>query len=192
MSKTMSTEVCHVGFTASADDRLRVNKVMSFLDEIGYSTAHWRILQQDTMDLNHGNFGGGRDFLMESDRYRVVILHFLWRPDNFRARNRAPLCPQMTTSPLHSWAAWRYRLVQTEADYIFPFGSTTEISGSFIAPLSGYNLYGPADFTGLPIRSRNFDEDEDFWVFCKADKPQAKEGVLKLYGKPIQTLGTKI
>lgn len=70
-------------------------------------------------------------------------------------------------------------LRDTRAKYIFPFGRTTEISGSFIAHLNGYQLYGPHDSWRFVSAECS---ETDFWCFARNDVAQPKESeTLKYY-----------
>lgn len=123
----------------------RIFKVMEWLDDYDQEELIAQA-RPDWIDLRHG-----RDFLRETGKYEIVVLHFLFRggfrqPAAHDAHDNIQLC----VSPLSSWAFWRHRLVQTGAKFIFAFGGLAEVGGTFIVNLDGY---------------RSIKVEEEFWVF---------------------------
>lgn len=84
--------------------------------------------KHDYIDLN-----AGRDFLKESKKYDVVILHNLYHPGRGEKELRQGY---YAVSPLHTVANWRKRLLQTGAEIIAVYGM--DFSGNDIGDLPGY------------------------------------------------------
>jgi hypothetical protein len=85
------------------------------------------------------NLVDGRDFLMETDVYDVVIVHSV-----LSTGVRTDLMPkgrELLTSPDHDVAIWRNRLVSTGAKYIVVCeGQPYTLSGWELGDLPGYTV----------------------------------------------------
>lgn len=136
-------KIAHVGHTKSPGDCYRIVKVYDWCEANKIELKG----EFDSIDLNKG-----RDFLTESNKYRAVVLHHLFR-GGFGFRLIAQTCPnQLKLSPLNSWMNWRNRLVSTGAELVFAFGGMAEIGGSYIVNLPGY---------------KEIRVEDEFWVFKK-------------------------
>jgi hypothetical protein len=152
--------IAHVGHTKSSDDRKRFNKVLDFMiDNGGMTLNDWLAAEHDYFDLAKN----GRDFLAEEKHYDLVILHFIFRGSHLPAES-SEYIPELRVSQHSSWCNWRHRLLKCDADYIFPFGAGTEVSGSFLSLLDGYQLYANHE-REESFRSIAFHPDKDFWVY---------------------------
>lgn len=122
--------IAHVGHSGTQDDFMRVCEMLSWLDDFNYCMKG---VEPDFVCASKG----GRDFLAETKRYDAVVLHFLFRggfcvpPDKCKG--------QLYVSPLNSWSAWRKRLSQTGANVIFAFGGPSEVNGTHLVNLEGYD-----------------------------------------------------
>lgn len=88
-------------------------------------------VKHDYIDLNQG-----RDFLKESKRYDVVVLHNLYEPGRGEPHLHTGY---YAVSPQHTVANWRRRLAQTGADLIAIYG--IDLSGDYIGDLPGYSKH---------------------------------------------------
>lgn len=130
----------HVGYTDSAEDAARYRWAEDFLTELENSTD-----DNDGVDLvrqmDEINLYQNRDFLKESHTYDVIILHWIFNPRNMELTSVSVATDLSTrVSEKHSPQNWRKRLIATEAEYIFVFGSTTEVSHWFLGNIPGYDL----------------------------------------------------
>ena len=85
-------------------------------------------LKHDYIDLNKG-----RDFLKEGNTYDFVLLEYVYLGIT---RNQKE--GYFAQSNLQTPENWRKRLQNTNAKVIFAFGSWTEVSGSYIGNIPGY------------------------------------------------------
>ena len=93
--------------------------------------AQW---QFEFMDINDG-----RDYLAESVTGDVVLVEFLYAPDEYDDMDElTSITGIRKTSPLNSPEAWRSKLSSSGAKYIFTFGGSGEISGEWIGDVPGY------------------------------------------------------
>jgi hypothetical protein len=143
--------IAQVGFTGSDNDRERLLAMKLWLDRNDPDFAErLRVartagkLTEDCYDLNSHP---PRDFLAESIRVDVVVLHNLWGlPGGTGPTGR---------SPLHESGRWNRRLASTEARYVFVFG------GDFHAEPDGYkridepSLYYLTVWTQADIQRRS-------------------------------------
>jgi hypothetical protein len=115
--------VAHVGYTGTDTDRDRwlaarlwLKKVDPALSAQLEEARAEGLLREDHIDLRGAP---PRDFLVERERYDVVLTHHLWG-----APERAEGGPESPTacSPWHTAEAWRRRLLLAEARYVFMFG----------------------------------------------------------------------
>jgi len=94
----------------------------------------------------------GQDFLAKNSKCDVVVIHNLFAPPpKYRqAANWTPYMMKMCkVSPLHDQDLWRKRLLETEAEAIITFGSSTEVSADYIGELPGYTYkthYAPGRY----------------------------------------------
>lgn len=139
-----SRTILHVGHTRTTDDMERICKVFDWLHQKGIDSKD---IEPKFIDLNKG-----QDFLARTDRWTMVVLHFICREEKCHQERRGKQSPTLTISPLANWVNWRKRLVSTNADYIFLFGGRGEVGYSYICSLDGY---------------RPEQVEEEFWVFCK-------------------------
>jgi hypothetical protein len=144
--------IAQVGFTGSDADRERLLTMAVWLDrnDLDFAaklriarTSAW--ITEDNYDLNSCP---PRDFLMESSRADVVVVHNVWGLPGV-GRGTGTAC-----SPLHEAARWNSRLASTMARYIFVFGR------DFAAEPDGYeridepSLYYLTVWTQAEIRRR--------------------------------------
>lgn len=131
--KTIRT-VAHVGAhkKRTPGDTLRQIEALNWMMDNGFP-VELNSKSHDVVNLEYG-----RDFLIETNHYDCVILHFV-----FRGGFRVPLQNkgQLSTSPESSWSAWRHRLAATQAQLIFAFGGETEIGGTFLVDVPGYKVH---------------------------------------------------
>lgn len=128
------TTIAHVGHTKTAADMMRIAAVIAWCRSHGVNYAD----KPDWIELHQG-----RDFLAESKPYDMVVLHFVFRGETHDMVKFAKLGTKrqrraLFVSPLASWSAWRRRLVQTGAQFIFAFGDHSCVTASYLAGLDGY------------------------------------------------------
>jgi hypothetical protein len=129
--------IAHVGESGTDDDRDRRIAMAIWLErndprlyrrlrDARRNIAHREIVREDRIDLNQYplhqdllNQEPPRDFLAETARYDIVVLHNLW---NYPGLSSLPDTGPTACSPLHSPEAWQRRLKATAARYIFFFG----------------------------------------------------------------------
>jgi hypothetical protein len=114
--------IAHVGYSGTDDDRDRRLAVDVWIRR--NDTDMLRRLQatagerpkEDLIDLN---CSPSRDFLAENQRYDIVVIHNLW---GFPGASSLNDSGATACSPLHNASAWRNRLNDAAACYIFMFG----------------------------------------------------------------------
>ena len=125
--------IAHVGDIGSSRDTSMRIIATDWLSRKGKGLLKGRKVKHDFIDLS-----GGRDFLRESQRYDVVILHFLWAGETL---THSDALKRMTiTSPDHSPQKWRERLAATGATVILAFGGSSEVARVFIGNIDGYDV----------------------------------------------------
>lgn len=123
--------IAHVGMTKSEEDRSRIISVFDWLS-IYVPSLDLCSYKSEIIDLNTG-----RDFLTETDKYEIVLLHFIF---NGKPHHSAhfPEVAELKVSPCSSWNSWRKRLEQCGAQYVFTFGNESEVSGRYLVDIPGY------------------------------------------------------
>jgi hypothetical protein len=134
--------VAHVGHVDVADDAERWRTVLQWL-QANDKALHDLLYRPDSceadfIDLNRTP---PRDFLAEHSTYDVVITHHLWGEMIEGYTTRLGGAAQ---SPHHSIDAWRRRLAETQAAYIFLAGGAFNI-GTLGGHVPGYEI---VDFMG--------------------------------------------
>lgn len=128
--------IAHVGWDGSDQDQCRVLDVEEWL------IANRDISLKNDSEHDYINLINGRDFLAETKTYDIVILHFIFRGHRKQAGQLRSFWwdhfADFNVSELQSWENWRKRLASSSAMFIFPFGTTTEISGSYLVDVPGY------------------------------------------------------
>lgn len=151
-----ATTCCHVGSDDSADDMMRTLEAAEWLLGRGVEPPR----RHDKVNLNRG-----RDFLAESKTYEVVVLHFLFRGGFYVPPTTDG---QLATSPLASWAAWRRRLVSTGAKYVFAYGGASEVGGTYLCDLPGYDVH-KVRTNDAGVLSDDPSTHNGLWVFEKKE-----------------------
>jgi len=122
-------------------------------------------LISDTSLHDYISLDEGRDFLKESKKYGIVILHNLYHPISGEAPRRGGF---FGVSKSHSIPAWRHRLVQTGADLIAIFGD--DLGGRAIGHLPGYTRYRKDSMRAFYVKDNMKHSSED-----PIEKERAKE-----------------
>lgn len=116
----------HVGWTGSPGDLQRRSFASAYLASVNPELdVNLVKVDEDFVELREG-----RDFLKETQKGDIVVLHFVYRHSHGRG--------EFGASPESSWGNWRRRLTASEARYIFPFGRAVEVSGTYLSVLDGY------------------------------------------------------
>src|SRR5258708_7928951 len=124
-------KVAHVGWTKSYEDFERLELFRQYTLSMGL--PDYTNLKPVFFDLSKG-----KDFLKDIDKYRAVVLHFVFRGGFCINQDiQVPSSP-LRISPMSSWGEWRKRLTTTEADVIVAFGGVSEVNGSFLVDIPGY------------------------------------------------------
>lgn len=121
----------------SESDEWHIRAVWEWLDRFGFGDMMFN-RDDDFIDLHDG-----RDFLRENGKYDIVILHMVYNPSRHDLQHYEGSESIFRISHLHDRDNWVYRLVDTEAKYIFTFGSGSEVDGDFLGEIPGYD--GPTD-----------------------------------------------
>ena len=87
----------------------------------------WEHAEKDVINLNEG-----RDFLSEQETYDIVILCWIF------GRILPNATGMFNVSKQHNPEEWRSRLASSGAKYIFAFGNKTEVGGSYLGEIPGY------------------------------------------------------
>lgn len=122
--------VAHVGSYDLPEDHWQAIKVYDWLFAHLPTFVVEPPLEHDTINLDFG-----RDFLRESKAYDLVIVHHVWNAPPVRGR---PQPGTFNVSSRHSRAAWRDRLVSTQARVIACVGDEDEVAGDYLGNLPGY------------------------------------------------------
>jgi hypothetical protein len=130
--------VANVGGFGSINDRIRLDMASDWLSYNDPDYSENIKFSHDNIDLN-----SGRDFLKESKSYNIVILHDIFNPVGENDLSRGIF----SVSPDHNADSWVKRLASTGADYIFVFGSWTEVGGWWLGDIPGYDkTYGTSEY----------------------------------------------
>lgn len=155
----MKPTIAHVGWTKSPEDIQRLTLCFDYFHSIGKDDFQW--LKPVFFDL-----GKGKDFLTDTGKHTVVVLHYV-----FRGGNGVSQPIQIKQSPLRvskhsSWVNWRKRLADTEADYIITFGGIAEVNGTYLADIKGYDkpIMTPYEYR----KEMGFNNNPTMSVFIKA------------------------
>lgn len=122
--------VANVGGFNSLNDKNRMYMVSDWLFSNDPEYSNDIVFKEDNIDLNVN-----RDFLKEANVYDLVILHDIYNQFEFRGQGI------FSMSDGHNVANWLKRLVSTNADYIFVFGSWGEVGGWWLGNIPGYKKY---------------------------------------------------
>jgi len=128
-----SLTIGNVGSFESANDTNRIYMVSDWLANKDQEYA------KDITNFSHDNIdlNRGRDFLKEGKTYDIVILHDIFNPSDAVDSKKQGI---FSTSPHHRSEIWVSRLASTGADYIFVFGSWTEVGGWWLGEIPGYDM----------------------------------------------------
>lgn len=122
---TPEPHTAHVGYTETQADYLRVR-----------DAENWLSLDEDNIDLYKKgdllDLNTGRDFLTETLKYEVVILHYIYH------REHNSSLPAEKQSTQHTTQAWRKRLVTANAQCIIAYGGGNEVTGYYMGAIDGY------------------------------------------------------
>lgn len=123
----------------SSDDSIRWMRTVTWLLHHESEIMSKTKFKHDVVNLKYG-----RDFLREEMKYDIVLLHSIFdpgpRPSAVGAVNISKW-KETLISTVHNDERWRWRLVNTEAEYIFIWETyPMSINGWAIGELQGYKI----------------------------------------------------
>jgi hypothetical protein len=135
--KVKSLEIAEVGAfkRRSTEDLVRRTAALIEIIEIDPEFA------ASKKEFDAINLFDGRDFLVETYTYDVVIVHSVLSPSLSKRLGPMPSNKELMTSPDNDGKVWVNRLVSTGAKYIVVCeGQPYTLSGLELGDLPGYNV----------------------------------------------------
>jgi hypothetical protein len=135
-----------VGWTGSGADKRRIDELNRWMatNRAGELASRANELADVKFDLVYEGDPSplyGKDFLTDSRRFEIVVLHHIfvgWTELDSPTKPAIGDHPCFACSPIHSPEAWRRRLRASGAQRIFAFGANFEVASSFLLAIPGY------------------------------------------------------
>jgi hypothetical protein len=153
-STPTQTRYAHVGWTGSHTDKARLEIVAQWMTDHPYPPT-CAVRSNPRIDVKFDlSYEGdrhplyGADFLTDSRRFHIVVLHYLFAGwTEAEELTKATLLEglpdfavaRLRSSSHHAPDAWRRRLRATGAHRVCAFGGADEVASTFLAEIPGYN-----------------------------------------------------